>query len=141
MFDTYTPLVSLSISVETQQLRYVGLDVPGDDVKDARLRAPNVVAVLTYASGNRVIRETLITCDKTDLATLLRSFADATRKVTVAEHRLPAAQSTNSIRISIIPNYPSPPAEYAITIPIVKDDLDLAHVTARAGIHLVAWKR
>ncbi len=141
LFDTYTPLASLSIGVETQELRYVGLEVPDDDVKDSRLRAPNVVAVLTYASGDRVTREALITCDKTDLATLLRSFADATRKVTVAEHRLPAAQSSNSIRISITPNYPSAPVEYAITVPIVKDDLDMAHVTAPAGVHIAVWRR
>lgn len=146
LFDTYTPPVSLSIGVETQELRYVGLEVPGDDVKDTRLRAPNVVAVLTYASGDRVLREALITCDKSDLATLLRSFADAMRRLSVAEHRIAAApgkkaESANSIRISITSNYPSPPAEYSITVPIAKDDLDVAHVTAPAGVHVAAWKR
>ena len=143
LFDTYVPLVSLSIGVETQELRYVGLEVPGDDVKDTRLRAPNVVAVLTYASGERVIREALITCDKRELAQLLRSFADATRKVTLVEHRLPAAsgKATNSTTIVITPNYPSPPAEYTITVPVVKDDFDVAHVTVPAGVHVAAWKR
>ncbi len=147
LFDTYVPLIQFSIGTETQELRYVGLEVPGDDVSDLRLRAPNVVAVLTYSSGERLIREALITCEKRELAQLLRSLADATRKVTLAEHRLAAApgkktgESTHSITIWIGPNYPSPPAEYTITIPIAKDDLDVAHVTASAGLHVAPWKR
>ncbi len=63
LFDTHLPLVSFSISRETVETRYVGLQIPEDDVKDERLKKPNVVAVLTYASANKVIREALLTSD------------------------------------------------------------------------------
>jgi hypothetical protein len=147
LFDTYVPLRQFSIGLETQEMRYVGLEVPPDDISDVRLKAPNVVAVLTYSSGEHVIREALITCDKRELAQLLRSFADATRKVTLVERRSPAAPGkktgdlVQSITVSISPSYPSPPAEYTITVPIAKDDLDTAHATGSAGIHVAAWKR
>src|SRR5262249_19122359 len=49
LFDTYVPLVQFSITRDVQTMRYAGLDVPGDDTPDARLKAPNVVGVLTYA--------------------------------------------------------------------------------------------
>ncbi len=91
LFDTYVPLVQFSISREFVEPRYVGLQVPDDDDKDGRLRAPNVAAVLTYASADRVIREALITCDNPKLAQLLRSFADTTRKLAMVEQEQPAA--------------------------------------------------
>lgn len=147
LFDTYVPLLQFSVGLETQEMRYVGLEVPPDDISDARLKAPNVVAVLTYASGEHVIREALITCDKRELAQLLRSFADATRKVTLVEHRSPATPGkktgdlVQSLTVSMGPSYPSPPAGRTITIPIVKDDLDVANATGSAGIHVAAWKR
>src|SRR5580698_1315858 len=46
LFDTYVPLVKLGEVDE----RYAGLEVPEDGAKDARLREPHVVAVLSYAS-------------------------------------------------------------------------------------------
>ncbi len=49
-FDTYVPLVSFSISKEFLTTRYVGFEAPPDDTRDARLKQPNVVAVVTYAS-------------------------------------------------------------------------------------------
>ncbi len=140
LFDTYTPLVQFSVGTETQELRYVGFEVPGDDITDPRLRAQTVVGVLTYSSGDHVMREALITCDKRELATFLRSFADATRRVSLVERRLPTG-ITRSIAIVIFPNDPSARGTYTITIPIVKDDFDLAHTTGSVGIHAAAWKR
>ena len=132
LFDTYTPVVQFSISRETQTLRYVGLEVPPDDVADARLKSRNVVAVLTYASAEHVIREGLITCDDAKLAQVLRSYADATRVTTF---------DGGSIRLSISQNYPSPPKTITITVPIVHDDLDLARSRMPAGLHIAGWKR
>lgn len=132
LFDTYVPLVQFSTSRETQTLRYVGLEVPPDDTADVRLKAPNVVAVLTYASAERVIREVLITCDDRRRAQVLRSFADSTRTV---------AFDGRAIRVSISQNYPSPPATVTIDVQIAKDDLDAAHGQTPAGLHVTAWKR
>ena len=131
-FDTYVPLVQFSISRETLTLRYVGLQVAEDDVSDKRLKAPNVVAVLTYASGEKVIREALITCDDPKRAALLRSLADSTRKVTAGG---------KTIRLAISQDYPSPANTVSINIPVAGDDLDVAHVQAPAGVHVTAWKR
>jgi hypothetical protein len=50
LFDTYVQLVSFLTSRETVTTRYVELEVPPDDATDARLKQPNVVAVLSYAS-------------------------------------------------------------------------------------------
>jgi hypothetical protein len=136
LFDTYFPLVHFSIARDVQTLRYVGLEVPADDAADKRLREPRVVAVLTYASADRVIREALITSDDIRQAASLRSFADATRTVTLVEH-----DPSRSLRISIIQNYPSAPATVTITIPIVRDDLDVTHAQAPAHVHVAAWKR
>jgi len=148
LFDTYVPVIHFSIGWPEQELRYVGLEVPPDDVSDTRLRAPNIVGVLTYSSAERVIQEVLLTCDNRELAALLRSYADSTRKVTLDEHRVPAAPgkkatgaSTHSITISVSPNYPLLPATYKLTVPIEKDDLDIAHATASAGLHVARWKR
>jgi hypothetical protein len=122
--------------------------VPPDDAADARLRAPNIVAVLTYSSPDRVMREALITCDNRELATLLRSYADSTRKATAVEKRLPPApgkkatgESSYSIAVSVSPSFPSAPATYNVTVPITKDDLDIAHATMSPGLRIVAWKR
>ncbi|HLX43068.1 MAG TPA: hypothetical protein VKR43_06525 [Bryobacteraceae bacterium] len=133
LFDTYTPLLQFSISREVQTLRYVGLEVPPDDTRDARLKAANVVAVLTYASAERVIREALITCDDPKQAALLRSYADSERKVT--------RETSGAIRISISQAYPSPANTIAVVIPVAKDDLDLAHAQAPGRVHVAAWKR
>jgi len=132
LFDTYVPLVQFSISRETLKLRYVGIEVPEDDVADKRLRAPNVVGILTYASPLRVIREGLITCDDPKKAVLLRSFADSTRTM---------SGDGRAIRLSITQDYPSAPSPVSITVPVAGDDLDLAHVQAPAGVKVTAWKR
>ena len=83
-------------------MRYAGLEVPEDNHKDARLREPHVVAVLSYASDAKVIREALITCDDVKQAALLRSFADETRML--------ADNGGKSLRLTFTQNYPSPPA-------------------------------
>jgi hypothetical protein len=148
LFDTYVPVLQFRTGSPTWEPRYAGTEVPPDDVKDTRLRARNVVAVLTYASPERVLREALITCDSVELATLLRSYADSTHRATVVEKRLPAAPGKKapvdpaySIAVSVSPSDPSRPESYTVTVPIAKDDLDLAHATMPAGLHIVAWKR
>src|SRR5262249_44263338 len=47
LFYSYVAPASFSISREILTLRYVGLDVPPDNSPDGRLKAPNVIAVLT----------------------------------------------------------------------------------------------
>jgi hypothetical protein len=132
LFDTYVPLLQFSIARDTVTQRYAGLEVPEDDVADARLKAPNVVAVIIYASADRIIRELLVTCDDPKRAQLLRSFADSTRTMTF---------SPNNLRLSISQNYPSPPATVNVIVPIAKDDLDTARAQLPAGLHVTAWKR
>ena len=82
LFETYLPLVSFSISRETLEMRYVGMQIAEDDEKDARLKKADVVGVLTYASASKVIRELLITSDDPKQAPQLRSLADETRTLT-----------------------------------------------------------
>ena len=132
LFDTYAPLIDFSISRDTVTTRYVGLEVPEDDAKDARLRAANVVGVVTYASAAKVIREALITCDDPKKAALLRSFADASRTLTY---------SGGALRLAISQNYPSAPATVTIAVPVAKDDLDLAKAVLPAGVRVAAFKR
>ena len=132
LFDTYAPVVQFSTTRDTQTLRYVGLEVPPDDTTDARLKAPNVVAVLTYASGDRVIREALITHDDPKVAQTLRSYADATRNVSF---------TGGAVRLAISQNYPSAPKTLTITVPIAQDDLALSQSQLPAGLHVTAWKR
>ena len=135
LFDTYTPLLGFSIRRDIQTMRYVGFEVPPDNAADARLKEPHVVGVLTYASAEHVLREALITSDDPKQAQMLRSFADANRTVTLLE--TPA----RALKISISQNYPSSPATVTSTIPIVRDDLDLAHAQMPAHLHLALWKR
>ncbi|HLJ44929.1 MAG TPA: hypothetical protein VKU01_02910 [Bryobacteraceae bacterium] len=136
LMDTYVPLVQFSISRETLTTRYVGLEVPEDNAADVRLRKPTIVAVLTYASPERVIREVLITADAANQAVQLRSFADATRTVSYVE-----SGSSRTLKFSVSQNYPSRPDTISMSIPIVKDDLDTAHAVAPAGLHVTPWKR
>jgi hypothetical protein len=135
LFDTYVPLLGFSIRRDIQTMRYVGLEVPEDDAADARLKEPHVVGVLTYASAERVMREALITSDDPKQAQSLRSFADASRLVTLMD------TPTRALKISISQNYPSASATVALTIPIVHDDLDLVHAPLPAHLHIAAFKR
>jgi hypothetical protein len=132
LFDTYAPVARSSISREIRTMRYIGLEVPPDDATDARLKAANVVAVLTYASGDRVLREALVTNDDTKAAQVMRSYFDATRTVDFDGKR---------IRITIRENYPSTAKAVTIDVPVTNDDLDLPRSLTPAGIHLTAWNR
>jgi hypothetical protein len=132
LFDTYVPLLNFSISRETVTERYIGLEVPPDDARDARLKDPHVVAVLEYASEDQVIREALITCDDPQRARLLRSYEDETREL---------AGTPQGLTISFSLNYPSPPDIVTVAVPILKDDLDLARAKLPTGLHIAAWKR
>jgi hypothetical protein len=141
LFDTYVPLVSFSISRDTVTTRYVGLEVPPDDTKDVRLKQPNVVAVLTYATDSRVVREALLTSDDRQQAQLLRSFADETRSLSVGGGPGKGDKPAHIIKLSFTQNYPSPPNPVEVLIPVVGDDLDLPHAQLPARIHASAWKR
>ncbi|HLK22286.1 MAG TPA: hypothetical protein VKT81_25240 [Bryobacteraceae bacterium] len=135
LFDTYVPLTSFSISRETVTTRYVGLDVPPDNEPDSRLKQPNVIGVLTYASESKIIREVLLTCDDRQQAKLLRSYSDVTRTLTVSEG---AAQS---LTLTFRQNYPSPPKPVELQIPLKGDDLDLANAHLPAKLQAAAWRR
>ncbi|MGH9721829.1 MAG: hypothetical protein ACRD8O_16595 [Bryobacteraceae bacterium] len=129
LFDTYVPLVELRAH---ENQRYAGLEAPPDNAADIRLKAPNVVAVLTYASAESVIREVLITCDDPGRARLFRSYADSSRTVTFGR---------GALRVTISPDPPAAPASATIVVPISNDDLDVVHSQIPAGLHVTAWKR
>jgi len=136
LFDTYVPLLGFSISRETLEMRYVGFEVPPDDVADARLKQPNVVGVVTYASAEGKKREALLTAATPKTAAELRSYSDATRAVSLVEGATPKA-----IRIFISQNAPSPANPVSLTIPVAADDLDVEHAQLPAGLRLARWKR
>ena len=135
LFDTYVPLLGFSIRRDIQTMRYAGFEVPPDDIADRRLKDPHVVGVLTYASAERVLQEALITSDDPKQAESLRSFADATRLLTLVE------TPERALKIAISQLYPSAPATVSMTVPVVRDGLDLAHARLPAHIHIAAWAR
>ena len=148
LFDTYVPLVSFSISKESLITRYVGLDVPPDDTLDARLKQPNVVAVITYASADRVLREALMTCDEAQQAAQYRSFADETRTLSMLEGEFVGVKGSakprgpsRKLRLSFSESFPSSSNTKEVFIPVSGDDLDLAHAQLPAGMHVSAWRR
>jgi len=130
LFDTYVPLLSFSISRQTVTTRYVGLDVPPDDTPDSRLKKPNVIAVLTYASEDRLIRRALLTCDDPGQAQLLRSYADTTRSLSFHD---------GALTLSFTQNYPSPPNPVELRIPVRHDDLDLTHAQLPPRMHATPY--
>jgi hypothetical protein len=136
LFDTYVPLLGFSISRETLEMRYIGLEVPPDDVPDPRLKQPNVVCVITYASAVGKKREALLTAVNPKTAIELRSYADATRTVSLLE-----GAPTKGIRILISQNAPAPARPLSLTIPLAADDLDVEHAQLPAGLTLSRWKR
>ena len=137
LLDTYVDLLKFSISREEWKQRYVGLEVPPDDTRDARLKDPRVVTVLTYASAEKVIREVVVTCDDRKRAVELRSYADSTRTLVLTER----APGQPAIRLSFSRNYPSTPNAASVSIPVVKDELDLTHAELPAGFHVAAFRR
>ncbi len=132
LFDTYTPPLFFTVSRETLRTRYVGLDVPPDDVKDARLKEPHLVGVVEFASEDRVIREALITCDDVKQAVILRGYEDTTRTL---------AQADLTLTITFTENHPSKPNPLTVRVPILNDDLDLAHAQLPKGLHITAFRR
>jgi hypothetical protein len=136
LFDSYVEPLRFTVSRADGSGRYAGLEVPPGDAEDARLKEPQVVAVLTYASAEKVIREALITCVDTARARSLRSYADTMR--TIALVKRPAGRE---IRITFEDAYPSPPRTTIVSIPISKDDLDIAHTRLPAGLHAALWRR
>ncbi|MGO9231362.1 MAG: hypothetical protein ACLQKA_19400 [Bryobacteraceae bacterium] len=136
LFDTYVPLVGFSISRETLSMRYIGFEVPPDDATDARLKQPNVVGVITYASAEGKKREALLTAVSPKTAAELRSYADSTRTLSVMEGAPP-----KGIRIFISQNAPAPANPLSLTIPVAADDIDVEHAQLPAGLHLTRWKR
>src|SRR5262249_49354639 len=96
LFDTYVDLLRFTLSRAEGAPRYIGLEVPPEDAADARLKAPHVIGVLTYASTRKVIREALLTCADAARAKLLRSYFDVQRSVTLIDR--PAGRS---VRIAI----------------------------------------
>lgn len=140
LFDTHVPLLEFSITSDVQTPRYAGFEAPPDDAPDARLNEPHVVGVLTYASGQEVIREALITCDNIPRAKLLRSYWDQTRTLSLIAGK--PFGSPPLIRISFSSNDPGkPPVTVDVTVGIAKDDLDVAHAKLAPGLHLAAWRR
>ena len=137
LFDTYASLLNFSISRETLTMRYVGLEVPPDDTKDTRLKQPKVVAVITWASEDKVLHEWMLTCDDAKRAQLLRSYADTTRKLAVGER----ANGSLTLNLSFRENFPSPPNPVDLGIPVLGDDLDIAHAQLPAQFHLSVWRR
>lgn len=129
VFDTYAPLLRFSITDPEQTERYVGLEISNDETADQRLKAGGVVGVLTYASGDRVIREALITTDNAARVETLHSLADTTFAL---------AYAGKTVRIALTP-YGAPAT--VITVPVVNDDLDLAHARLPAGVRVAPWKR
>jgi hypothetical protein len=140
LFDTYVPLVSFSISRDTINFRYVGLQVPEDDVKEPRLKAANVVGVLSYASASKLVRELLITCDDTKQAPQLRSLADETRTLIVADSSKGKTPSY-SLKLTFSNSYPAAPNPIDVVIPVANDDLDVAHAQLPAHLHLAPYVR
>ena len=118
-------------------MRYAGMEVPPDDSADPRLKDPHVVAILTYASATKVIREALITADDVKQAQLLRSYADSAHIL----ERVEQDAVVRSLRVTIRQNYPSAPNPVVLTIPLLRDDLDPAHAQMPARLHIAAWKR
>jgi hypothetical protein len=136
LFDTYVPAVNFSLSRELFISRYGALDVPPDDAGDARLKEPHIVAVLIYASAEKVIREALITADDVNRAAELRSYADTRRTLTLRE----SPSSPPVLRTRFLSNG-KVEKQTLLEVPIVKDDLDLAAATVPAGLHVKAWTR
>jgi len=136
LFDTYVPPLIFSTSREFFISRYGALDVPPDDAADARMKEPHVVAVLVYASAEKVIREALITAEDVTRAAELRSYADTHRTLTLRETpSLPPV-----LRIRFLSN-DKVEKETLLEVPIAKDDLDLPAAKVAPGLRVQAWKR
>ena len=129
LFDTYVPLLVFSPSRETYTPRYAGLLVPPDDDPDPKLRDPKLVAVIEYASEQKLLGEVRITCGDKQRARLLRSYSDQTRTLTLLESPL-------ALEVSFRNHYPDPPSRADVVVPVVRDTLDVARAHVPAGLRL-----
>jgi hypothetical protein len=134
LFDTFVDLVRFSITKDVQTPRYVGLDVPPDNVRDPRLKDPHVVAVVTYASEDRVIRELLLTHADAAKARELRGYEDQTRTVVFV------SSPTKRLRVVFTPNLGGSPA-VEVTVPLKGDDLDATAARLPPGMRIVPFQR
>jgi hypothetical protein len=143
LFDTFVPMLQLP-PPEAGAPRFVGLDVPPDDALDERLRDPKVVGVLAYASPERVIRRLLITCSDVERAAAFRSYWDTTRGLSSVRHLTTPDMPAEKVLINWWPTgqaMPNVPMSQIVTavIPIVGDDLDIAHAQMPACTTLAPW--
>jgi len=90
---------------------------------------------VTYASAEGKKHEALLTADNPKTAAELRSFADATRALSVADGTPP-----RSIRLFIAQSAPPPANPVSVTMPLAGDDPDVAHAQLPAGLHRTHWK-
>jgi hypothetical protein len=139
LFDSYVPVLHLSLSRDVQTVRYVGFEVPPDDAGNAKLREPHVVGVLDYASADKVIRQLLLTCSDAKRAAELRSFADTTRTLTLEEKGDTVPEPAQTLHLRWSAWFPSPPNPVTAAIPIAADDLDSAHAHLPACMKLQPW--
>jgi hypothetical protein len=65
----------------------------------------------------------------------MRSYADETQEVTFME--TPARR----LKIAFSHNYPDAAATVDASVPVTKDDLDVAHAQVPAGMHIAPWRR
>ena len=139
LFDSYVPVLRLSLSRDVQTLRYVGFEVPPDDASNPKLREPHIVGVLAYASADKVIRRLLLTCSDTKRAADLRSFADTMRALSLEEKEDAAKEPAQTLHLRWSAYFPSPPNAVTASIPIAADDLDAAHAHLPACMKLQPW--
>jgi hypothetical protein len=139
LFDSYVPVLHLSLSRDVQTPRYVGFEVPPDDAANPKLREPHVVGVLAYASADKVIRRLLLTCSDANRATELRSFADTMRTLSLEEKGDTAAEPAQTLHLRWSAFFPSAPNPITASIPIASDDLDAAHAHLPACMKVQAW--
>jgi hypothetical protein len=126
LFDTYADLVRFSITREVQTIRYAGLELPPDDAADARLKEPHVVAVLMYASEDRVVRELLLTHANPARARELRSYADTPHTLSFV------AAPAKSLRARF--------GQTEVTVPLKGDDLDAAAARVPPGMRVAPFQ-
>jgi hypothetical protein len=134
LFDTYVDMLRFSITKDVQTPRYVGLEVPPDDAEDARLKEPHVVAVLSYASENRVIREVLLTHANPERARDLRAYEDTGRTISYV------ALPVKAVRIRFAPGVGGGAAT-EVTVPVKDDDLYPAGARLPPGMRLTTFRR
>jgi hypothetical protein len=136
MFDTHVELLRFSITPEIQTMRYVGVEIPPDDAKDARLKDPHVVAVVSYSSEAKVIREVLITHDNPARARELRSYFDILHSATFVP------DAVKKIKISFRAANPRDKmAPVDVVVPLKGDDLNPVAAQLPPGMHAAVWKR